>query len=314
MSERPHIVFAEPFEEFAIAEARDAGRVTILDRCDEGSLKQAVRDADALLVRTSSRVTRTVIECGMRLRVIGRAGVGLDSIDVAAAKERGIAVVYTPYAATEAVADLAVGLMIGLLRKIAAGDAGVRGGRYAEARAAAVGCEMSGLTLGIVGFGRIGSEVARRCHFGFGMRILYNDIVTSQLRGIPAEAREKEQLYGESDIVSLHVPLTPQTERMVDSAALVHFRSNAFLINTARGKVVDSEAVAGALRDGRLAGAAFDVLDAEPPPPDHPLLHAPNTIITPHIGARTRNGLYRMNGVIDDVLRVLRGEPADCPA
>jgi phosphoglycerate dehydrogenase-like enzyme len=312
MPDRPHIVFAEPFDDSAVQKARAVGRVTLLDNCSEETLKHAVSDADALLVRTASKVTRAVIKKGQHLRVIGRGGVGLDSIDVQAAKEQGITVVHTPYAATDAVADLAVGLMLNLLRMVNESDAAVRAGSFAEARAQNVGRELGELTLGIVGFGRIGSAVARRCQHGFGMRVLYNDIV--QFADVTVEARSKEQLFAESDIISLHVPLTPQTDRMIDQPALTHFRPGAMLINTARGRVVDNQAVAMALHAGVLSGAAFDVLDLEPPPPDHPLLRAPNTIITPHIGARTHGGLARMDGVIDDVLRVLRGEQPECSA
>jgi D-3-phosphoglycerate dehydrogenase len=305
VAEPLNIVFAEPFDAGAIEKARAHGTVTVLESCDEATLMAAVQEADALLVRTRARVSRAVIEQACRLRVIGRGGVGLENIDLAAAKDQGILVVNTPDAATDAVADLAVWMMISLVRQLSGCDASVREGRFAEARAAAGGEELRNLAIGIVGFGRIGRAVAQRCYRGFETRILYNDIVTPDLGGVPAESRSKDELYSESDIVTLHVPLTEATHRMIDDEALRHFKPRAVLINTARGGVVDGRAVARALGEGRLAGAAFDVLDEEPPAAEHPLLHAPRTLFTPHIGARTRGGLERMNSVIDEVLRVL---------
>ena len=303
-----HIVLAERFDEAAVARLRLAGRVTQLNRCDEPTLIAAVGDCDALLVRTGSRVTRSVIDRAERLRVIGRAGVGLDGIDLVAARERGIAVVYTPAAATEAVADLTLGLMIASVRRLSIGETLLRDGRFDEARRECIGPELGELTVGIVGLGRIGRAVGRRCRHGFGMTVLYNDIVEPGLLDFVASRREKARLFEESDILSLHVPLTEQTRNMVDRAALARFKPGSILINTSRGAVVDEVAVAEALEAGRLAGAGFDVFISEPPPADHPLLKAPNAVLTPHLGARSPSGLARMNDVVDDVLAVLRGE------
>ena len=239
---------------------------------------------------------------------------GLENIDLDAAGERGITVVYTPAAATEAVADLTVGLMLTLIRGIATCDAMVRDGRFAEARARYVGRELGRLSLGVVGLGRIGKATARRCAHGFGMSILYNDIVDSGPLGFSATWVEKELLYSTADIISLHVPLTDLTHGMIDEAALAKFKRGSILINTSRGAVVDGVALAGALTNGVLSGAALDVFDPEPLPDGHPLLAAPNTVLTPHIGARTVGGLAGMNAVVDDVARVLRGEPPHHPA
>ena len=308
------IVLAEKFATTAIERIRAVGEVTILDDFGEESLKAAVGNCDALLVRTYARVSREVLERAKRLRVIGRGGVGLENIDLEAARERGITVVYTPAAATDSVAELTIGLMIGLVRRISAGDAAVRSGRLAEVRQSWTGRELSELTLGIVGLGRIGRAVARRCRRGFGMSILYNDIVAPGWLDFAATAVGKEELYARSDIISLHVPLTDQTHHLIDDNALAKFKSGAVLINTARGAVVENGALARALTSGTLAGAALDVFDPEPPPADDVLLGAPNTLFTPHIGARTERGLDRMNDVVDDVIRVLEGEPPRFPA
>jgi phosphoglycerate dehydrogenase-like enzyme len=299
-------VFSEPFDPDAVDRVRRVARVTLLESTDEAALIEAVGDCHALVVRTATRVTRQVIERAGRLRVIGRGGVGLDNVDIAAARERGIEVVSTPGAATEAVADLTVGLILALVRRIVVGDAAVRAGGFVEERRTHRAAELSELTLGIVGMGRIGKAVGRRCYNGFGMRVVYNDIVDVEPVGLAAESMSKEALFRASDVVSLHVPLTGETRGLIDAAALAKFQRGALLVNTARGAVVDGAALADALASGRIGGAGLDVFDPEPPPVDHPLLTAPNTCFSPHVGARTRSGLSRMNGVVDEVIRILR--------
>lgn len=303
------IVFAEPFDDFALERAKAVGRVTVLDRCDEVSLRRALRRCDALLVRSACRVSRGALEEAERLRVIGRGGVGVENIDVEAARQRGIAVVYTPAAATDAVADLTVGLMIALLRGVVPGDAAVRAGCFDEVRRRARSRELKELTMGIVGMGRIGQAVARRCWQGFDMSIVYNDIVEPLKPEMEARPVSKEELYASADVISLHVPLTEETRGMIDDEVLAGCKPGSLLINTSRGAVVDGEALARRLFSGALAGAALDVFDPEPPACDHPLMTAPNTLFTPHLGARTQSGLARMNAVVEDVIRVLEGLP-----
>lgn len=311
---RPRIVLAEAFDPAAVEKLRAVGEVVALDACDECTLRRAVADCEALLVRTRTTVTRAVIESATRLLVIGRGGVGLENIDLEAARDRGIAVVYTPHASTDAVADLTVGMMIALLRKVRSCDAMIRSGKFGEARGQSCSPEMSELTLGIIGMGRIGRAVARRCRNGFGMTILYNDIVSPGWLDFVATPVTKDQLYAHADVVTLHVPLTEITRSLIDAAVLSRFKKGAVLINTSRGGVVDSIALAAALSAGMLAGAALDVFDPEPLPADHPLLRSPNTLFTPHIGARSFAGLARMNDVVEDVIRVLHGNPPHYPA
>ena len=300
------IVIAEPFDATAVERLRAAGEVVVLDACDEAHLKEAVADCDALLVRTRAAVTRAVIESAKRLRVIGRGGVGLENIDLDAARERGIAVVHTPHASTDAVADLTVGMMIALLRNVRGCDAMVRKGQFWKAREGSISREICELTLGIVGMGRIGQAVARRCRNGFGMTVIYNDIISPGWLDFVATPVTKDQLYAQADVVTLHVLLTEITQNLIDAVALKKFKKGAFLINTSRGGVVDSLALANALAVGIPAGAALDVFDPEPLPSDHPLMQAPSTLFTPHIGARSVAALARMNDVVDDVVRVLQ--------
>lgn len=308
-----HFVFAEPYDPDAEGKVRAHGRVTVLSGGDAAELAEALADGDALLIRSKTRVTRKLLEAAPRLRAIGRAGVGLENIDLEAARQRRVAVVYTPGAATDAVADLTLGMMLSLVRRLPWYDAAVRAGRFQEARGTTLR-DMNELTVGIVGFGRIGRAVASRCSLGFGMRVLFNDIAPVDFSEFPAVAVSKESLYAESDVVSLNVPLTDLTRGLIGAAALQRFKSGAILLNTSRGEVIDAGAVAEALREGRLAGAGIDVFSPEPPPEGDPLLSTPNTILTPHIGARTQRGLHNMNQVVDDVIRVIQGIPPLHPA
>ena len=304
---RPHIVVAESFGAGALAKLETVGRVATLASSDEAILLAAVADCDALLVRTNARVTRGILENAPHLRVIGRGGNGLDNIDLDAARERNITVVYTPDASTDAVADLTIGMMIARLRRFRDADQAARGGRFAEFRRQESGRELHELTLGIVGMGRIGRAVARRARNGFGMTVLYNDIVAPGLLDFVATGVAKEELYARSDVVSLHTPLTDQTRHLINAKSLAAFKRGTLLINTARGAIIDGKALADALNNGHLGGVGLDVTDPEPLPPGHALFNTPNTLITPHIGARTSLSLARMESVVEDVVRVLQG-------
>ncbi|MFH0982955.1 MAG: NAD(P)-dependent oxidoreductase, partial [Planctomycetota bacterium] len=299
---RPKIVVCEPYADHALERLRRVGDLVQLQVPAEDELIAAVADADALLVRTYTQVTQRALESAPRLRVVGRGGVGVENIDVRSAAAHGIVVVHTPAAATEAVAELTLGLILALERKIIAGDGLVRAGDFEGARRAAVGRELGQCTLGIVGMGRIGRAVGRIAAAGFGARVLYNDILDIGPLDFPAQPLPKPELYAAADIVTLHVTLTRQTRGLINAEALAHFRPTTTLINTARGAVVEAGAVAAALCEGRLAGAAFDVFDPEPPPPDHALLYAPNVVLSPHAGARSPRGQARMNDVVDDVI------------
>lgn len=292
----------------------EAGNVRSASACNESALMGEVGGAEALIVRTYSQVTAAVIEAGANLKVIARAGVGLENIDLAAARDRGILVVYTPQAGSDSVAEHTVGLMLALERRLLTGEAMLRQGRFTEARRTLIGRELRGLTLGIVGMGRIGRRVARICRRAFDMTILYNDIVEIGYLDFDATAVSKARIWTESDVISLHVPLTNLTRRLINADVLRRFRPTATLINTARGAVVDAAALAGALSAGQLAGAAVDVYDPEPPPPDDPLLAAPNVLLTPHLAARTTVAQAGVNDVVDDVIAALTGNQVQYPA
>jgi phosphoglycerate dehydrogenase-like enzyme len=296
------VLLAEPLDDES--QARLAARAEVIRPAgtDEAALCQALGDCDALIVRTHQPVTRTVLEAGPRLRVVGVAGVGVDNVDVAAAAERGVTVLHTPAASSDAVAEFTLALMLQLLRPAPRLAAAYRAGAYRAARAAAHGRELHGLTVGIVGLGRIGSRVGRICQAGFGATVLYNDIVDVRPAGFRARAVEERAIWSECDIVTLHVPLTEQTRRLVDPGVLSQFRPDAFLINTARGAVVDTPALVRSLQAGVIAGAALDVTEPEPLPPDHPLHTLPNCLLTPHVAARTTSGLRGMYAIVDDVL------------
>jgi len=313
-AKRPILVFAEPFDDSAVARACEAGDAVLLTNPTGSELAAAVGSCDALLIRSSTKITRELLNPASRLKVIGRAGVGLENVDLDAARERGITVVYTPAASTDAVADLTIGLMLDALRRITSSDAAVRRGQFEGAREAALSRELSGLTLGVIGLGRIGRAVGRRCRHGFNMPVIYNDIVDPGWLDFAATPVEKSNLYRDADIVSLHVPLTPETKHLINGQTLGLFKKSAILINTARGAAVDTLALDAALREGQLAGAGLDVTDPEPLPPGHPLLSAPNVVFTPHVGARTHAAQQRMNEVIEDVIRVLQGTAPQFPA
>ena len=296
-----------------------AGEVVLLDNPDERNLIAVVGEADGLVVRTYSEVTSRVIAAAAktgRLKVIGRAGIGVDNIDVRASVDAGIPVVHTPAASTNAVADFTVGLIIGLQRRIVAFDAAVRQGRFTDLRSDTPPVvELRHQTLGVIGMGKIGSAVGKRLSLGFDMRVIYYDIRDIDGLSFPAEAKASAaDVYGEADVVTIHVPLTGQTRGMVDAGALSQFKKGSCLINTSRGPVVDGVALSAALQNGQLAGAALDVFDPEPPPPDHPLRSAPNCVMTPHVASRTQEGVKAMNDVVDDVIGVLQGNPPRYPA
>jgi D-3-phosphoglycerate dehydrogenase len=254
----------------------------------EGSPKGT--DADALIVRSRTKVTREVIESAKNLKVIGRQGVGLDNIDLQAANERGISVVNTPEALTESVAELTLGLMLSLARDIPRADKGMKEGVWLKGKLRQV--ELSGRTLGILGLGKIGARVAELCK-GLGMPVIY----WSRNRKLDIEEKvgllyvNFDDLFRKADILSIHLALTPETEGMVGERELSLMKHSAFLINTARGAVVDEEALYKALKDGKLAGAGLDVFAQEPY--KGKLGELPNMVLTPHIGSDTREAQLR---------------------
>src|SRR5581483_10117967 len=263
--------------------------------------------ADGLICLLTDRIDAGLIAAAPRLRVVSNVAVGYDNVDVAAATGRGIPVGHTPGVLTETTADLAFALLLAAARRIVEADAFVRSGRWHTwSPDLLLGRDVHGATLGIVGFGAIGQAVARRAA-GFGMRVLY-----ASRRDVPFDTATRvplEELLAASDFVSLHVPLTAETERMIGERELRMMRSTAILVNTARGGIIDQPALVRALREGWIAGAALDVAAVEPIPAGDPLLSAPNVVLTPHIGSASIATRSRMASMaVDNVLAALRGE------
>jgi glyoxylate reductase len=259
-----------------------------------------VREVDGLLALLTDRVDAELMDAAPNLRAISNYAVGVDNVDVDAATARGIPVGNTPGVLTDTTADLAVALMLGIGRRLVDGDAYVRRGDWRTWEPdQLLGRDLHGATVGIVGFGRIGQAVARRLE-GFECTILH----TSRSGGVAFE-----ELLERSDFVSVHTPLTPETRGLIDAEALRRMKPTAYLVNTARGPVVDTDALAAGLQAGEIAGAALDVTDPEPLPADHPLLDAPNLLVLPHLGSATHATRERMADMaVDNLLAGLRGE------
>lgn len=246
----------------------------------------ALETAQALIVRSATTVSRDLISRAPELRAIGRAGVGVDNVDIEAATERGVAVFNAPGGNTLAAAELTLGLMLSVARKIPEADASLRSGRWD--RAAFKGVELAGKTLGLIGAGRIGGEVAIRCR-AFGMTVIvYDPYLTADRAGeLGVELVDLATVLARADFISIHVPLNDETRGIVGKETLAKMKRTAFLVNASRGGVVDETALAAALREGRIAGAALDVYETEPLDTDSPLRDVPNLVLTPHLGAST---------------------------
>lgn len=280
------ILVTEKIADEGLALLRRAGTVDVRLDLDKAALIATLGDYDALVVRSATKVTAEVIAAGSQLRVIGRAGTGVDNIDVDAATTRGIIVVNAPASNNIAVAELTIGLLIALARALPQAHASLQSGKWERNKF--VGWEVRGKTLGLIGLGRIGSEVAVRAR-AMEMTVLAYDPVVSLDRAeqIGVELVALDELLIRSDVVSLHVPLLEATRNLLDSSNLAKMKRGAYLINASRGGIVDESALLAALESGQLAGAALDVFSSEPLPADSPLLHHPKLITVPHIGAST---------------------------
>lgn len=314
-SDLPLVLVTEGSDPRPLQWLRDRARVVEMSS-DDPQFAVQLKVADGLLVRTYTRVDEALLSRAPRLRAVGRGGVGLENIDVAAARRRGIEVVYTPDANTLAVGDFVFGYMLQLLRPWAFfRERSYEAKEFKKIRETVRGSQLNELTLGILGMGRVGRRVGHIAARGFGMRVIYNDLldVQSQL-DFPAEPVNKPALYREADVLSLHVTMLPGNENLVGAAQIAMMKPTAILINTSRGEVLDAAALAEALRAGRLAGAAIDVFHPEPPGQDLPLLGIPNVLLTPHLAARTYSAMENMSWVVRDLVEVLEGRPPKYPA
>ena len=297
--------------EEALAVMGRAGRVVVPRDGSEAALVEEARDADVIVVSFSPHVDRRLIGEAGRLRHIARLGVGVESIDLEAATERGIVVTNTPDLTADSVAEFTMTLLLSLAKNLPSCDRAVREGRLDERLALIrLNRELCGKTHGIVGMGAIGGRVAVRCK-AFGMRVIYNkrnrDLEFERKVGV--EYVTLETLLRESDSISLHVPLTDETRNLLEGPQFAAMKKDALLINQARGRVVNEEALVRALREGEIGGYATDVYAQEPPDPTWELLRLQNVVVAPHLGGGTREARLRAcTALAEDIVRVSRGE------
>ena len=278
-------------------------------------LLDAVEDVDAIYCTLNEKIDEEVMDRAEKLKVVGTMSVGVDHIDVDHATSKGIYVVHTPGVLTETVADHAWALLLATARRIVEADRSIRNGEWKIpwAPTMLLGYDVYGKTLGIIGIGRIGSAVARRAK-GFNMKVLYYDIVRREdlEKELGIKYAELDELLRESDFVTLHVPLTPETKKLINERKLKLMKRTAILVNTSRGAVVDQEALTRALQEGWIAGAGLDVFEKEPISVDDPLLKLDNVVLTPHIGSASHDTRNKMaEYVAEGIIKVLKGERPD---
>ncbi len=299
------VLVADQLDSEALEALRQRFDVTAKDVSPD-ELLEMIEGYDALIVRSRTKVTREVLRQGTRLRVVARAGVGVDNIDVEAATKAGIMVVNAPTGSTQSVAELTVGLMLSLARRIPEADRSMKSGQWEKARLK--GLELSGKVLGLIGSGRIGSEVAAICQT-LGMTVIafdpYLPQEVAESRGIVLTSLDEVLQMG--DFVSIHAALTEETRHMVSHNQLAMMKRTAYLLNCARGPIVDEDALVRALQEGLIAGAGLDVYEREPPTGSL-LLGLDNVVLTPHIAASTRDAQRRTGLVaVDQLFKALDG-------
>ena len=301
------ILVADPLAEDGLARLRREGEVVVAGKLSENDLVQKIRDFDALVVRSETKVTAPVLEAGKRLRVVGRAGVGVDNIDVAAATRHGILVVNAPRGNIVAAAEHTVALLFAVARSVPQADSSVRHGEWSRSKF--TGVEIRGKTLGVIGLGNVGSEVAKRAH-GLEMEVIAYDPVVSVERAelFNVQLVALDELLERSDFVTVHVPLVEANRGLIGARELGLMKPTARLVNTARGGIIDEAALYQALKANRPAAAAVDVFEQEPPG-ENPLFTLPNFIATPHIAASTVEAQASVAfDVAEEVAAVLAGE------
>jgi D-3-phosphoglycerate dehydrogenase len=281
------VLVADALQAVGVDALRKHGlEVDVAGTLDERALIARIGESEGLIVRSATKVTRAVIAAATRLEVVGRAGAGVDTIDVDSATERGIIVMNTPGGNTTAVVEHTMGLLLALARNLPLADATLKAGRWEKNRLQ--GVELFGKALGILGLGRIGSEVARRA-LAFRMHVLgYDPYLTREAaERLGVESVELDELLARSDFITIHTPLTGDTRHLLGDAELARTKPGVRLINCARGGIIDELALTRALASGHVGGAAIDVFEQEPPPADHPLLRFEQVVVTPHLGAAT---------------------------
>lgn len=315
MTELPIVLVTEGSDAAPLAWLKERARV-IEAAPDSPEYLAALPEVVGMVVRTYTKVNADLLARCPKLKVVGRGGVGIENIDVGACRARGVEVVYTPDANTLAVGDFVFGYALQLLRPWAFFKDRVYDPKeFKHIRNTQRGRQLNELTIGILGMGRVGRRVGKIAAQGFGMRVLYNDLLDVQAQlTFPATAVDKPTLFREADIVTLHVDMKAGNEHLVSTPLLSLMKPSAILINTCRGEVLDDAALATALREKKIAGAAIDVFDPEPPTADYPLLGFDNVLLTPHMAARTHTAIENMSWVVRDVIGVINGQPPKHPA
>jgi D-3-phosphoglycerate dehydrogenase len=300
MNPRFKVLLYEPMHAEGTKLLEERSDLVYAESWEEDSLMKQVRDVDAIIIRAHGSVTKTLMSSAPQLKVIGRHGVGLENIDLIAAKERGIEVVYTPAANAESVAEHFVALALILAKKLRLADIALRAGNW-KARYELIGEELYGKNVGIVGLGRIGKETARICRKGFGMSVLYYDVVDfpAEEKELDAKRVDLQEIFMRADFISINLPLLPQTRELVNADLLKLMKPTAFLINMARGPLWKEADVFRALKEKWIA--------------DNPLFTMDTFVGTPHMAAHTEEGMMRMSMVSRDILAVLEGRRPEFP-
>jgi D-3-phosphoglycerate dehydrogenase len=302
-----NILITDGLDERGQSILRASANLDTPEKLSEDDLLNVIADYDALIVRGQTRVTDAVIEAAAKLKVIGRAGVGVDNIDLEAAKKHNITVVNTPTATTVAVAELSFGLLLALAREIPRADATMKQGQWSKKEFE--GVELNGKILGIIGYGRIGIEMGKRAA-AFGMNVVVYDpnVSEDELAHSDAEPVSIQDLFAWSDFISLHLPLNVQTRDLIGPLAFSQMKDGVRIVCAARGGIIDEAALLDALNSGKVAGAALDVFEKEPPGLTELVSH-PRVVATPHMGAQTAEAQSRAaEDIANEVLSVLRGE------
>lgn len=304
----PDILICDAIAEDGLTILQQSGNVSVELGLKEAQLIERASHFDAIMVRSATKITRPVLEAATRLQIVGRAGVGVDNIDIEAATERGVIVVNSPGGNTVAVAELTLGMMLALVRRLMPAHQSTSSGQWK--RSQLMGNQLWGKTLGVVGVGRIGVEVIKRAQ-SFGMTVLgYDPFLTSaRAQQLNIEATTVEEILRRADFVSLHTPLTPQTKGLINAEAIATMKDGAFVINCSRGGIIDEAALFEALQTGKLGGAGLDVFEQEPPQ-NSPLLGLDNVVLTPHLGASTEEAQVEVAvDVARQIVDVLAGRP-----
>jgi D-3-phosphoglycerate dehydrogenase len=302
------ILVSDPIAADGVERLRAAGEVEVATGLSPEELKRRIADVDALVVRSETKVTAEVLDAARRLRVVGRAGVGVDNIDLDAATRHGVLVLNAPTGNTIAAAEHTVGMMLALARNISRADASMHQGRWD--RKAFMGSELREKTLGLLGLGKIGFEVARIASQGLKMRVIADDplVTAERAEQAGAELVDLDTLLAQSDFLSVHVPLNDKTRGVIGAAELARMKKGARLVNVARGGIIDEQALADAVREGHIGGAAIDVFTKEPALPENPLLAVPELLLTPHLGASTTEAQVNVaTDVADQIVQYLGG-------